>query len=57
MMNIYYNGLLNGFWVGYSVMRLGPMASAGLEPNFGQEGWAHGLYCKVGIQGPRPKWI
>ena len=48
-MNIYYNGLLNGFWAGRNVMRPRPMASAGLEPSFGQEGWAHGLYCKVGI--------
>ena len=48
-MNIYYNGLLNGFWAGRNVMRPRPMASAGLEPSFGQEGGAHGLYSKVGI--------
>ena len=38
MMNIYYNGSLNGFWAKCNVMRHGPMASAGLEPSFGQEG-------------------
>ena len=53
--NIYYNGSLNGFWAKHNVIRLGPMALAGLELSFGQKGWAHGLYCKVGVQGPRPK--
>ena len=57
MMNIYYNGSLNGFWAEYNVMRPKPMASTGLEPNFGQVGWARGLYYKVGVQGPRPKWV
>ena len=33
------------------------MVSTGSEPSFGQEGWAHEPYCKVGIQGPRPKWV
>ena len=40
-----------------NVIRPRPMASAGLEPSFGQEGWAHGPYYKVGVQGPRPKWV
>ena len=38
-------------------MSPGPMASAGLEPNFGQKGWAYGPYCEVGVQGQRSKWV
>ena len=38
MMNIDYNGLLNGFWAKRNVMRLGLVASAGLKASFGQEG-------------------
>ena len=38
-------------------MRLGPIALAGPGSSFGQEGWVRGPYYKVGVQGPRPKWV
>lgn len=49
MMNMYYNDSFNGFWAKRNVMRPGPMALAGLESSFGQEGWARGPYCKVRV--------
>ena len=56
-MNMHYSGSLNGFWVGRNVMRPGRMALVGPGSSFRQEGWARGLYRKVGVQGPRPKWV
>ena len=49
MMNICYNGSFNGFWAECNVMRPRPMASASLEPSFGQEDEAHRPHCKVGV--------
>ena len=42
----------NGPWVKHSGTDLGPMASAGLGPNFKQRGWNHGPHCKVEVYGP-----
>jgi len=57
IMNMHYSGLFNGFWAGHNVIRPEPMALAGLGSSFRQEGWACGSYRKVGVQGPRPKWV
>ena len=56
-MNMHYSGSLNRFWARRNVMRPEPMALASLGSSFGQMGWTHGPYHKVGAQGPRPKQV
>ena len=42
MMDMYYNGLLNGFWAKRNDMRSGPMASPSSGPSFRREDWPIG---------------
>ena len=51
-MSTYYNGSLNGFWIGYSDMRPRSTALAGPKPIFWQGCRDHGPHCKAGVQGP-----